>query len=99
MEAEEHLQRKTIYAVLCGILWEMKVANPDYPNFLNKDNPGFHTLHITLDNLFKSPCSDGIGSTSSHAEGISREEENALWDTGALNVDSSMGLLLAVFYY
>ena len=32
---------KTVYALLCGILREMRVANPEYPNFLNKDDPGF----------------------------------------------------------
>ena len=25
---------KTVYALLCGILCEMRIANPDYPNFL-----------------------------------------------------------------
>ena len=84
---------KTSYA-LCGILREMRVANLDYPNFLNKDDPGFRTFYVTLDNLFKSLHSNGLGSTSSHAEVISREEETALWDTGVLNVESPMGLLL-----
>ena len=56
-----------VYALLCGILCEIRVANPEYPNFLNKDDPGFRTFHVTLDNLFKSLCSDCIGSTSSHA--------------------------------
>ena len=90
---------KTVYVLLCGILREMRVTNPNYPNFLNKDDPGFHTFHVTLDNLFKSLCSNGIDSTSSHAEGISREEENALWDKGVTNVESPMGLLCAAFYY
>ena len=70
---------KTVYALLFGILHEMKVAIPDYPNFLSKEDPSFHTFHVRLDNYWKSLRSDGIGSTSIHPEGISKDEENDLY--------------------
>ena len=44
-----------------------------------------------LDNLFKLLHSDGIGSTSSHAVGISKEEENAFWDYGSSKCPFSKG--------
>lgn len=87
---------RTIYALLCGILREMRAANADYPNFLNKDYAYFH---VSLDNLLRSLRKDGFVAASSHAEGISTDEENILWDSGVLNVDSPLGLLRAVFYY
>ena len=49
--------------------------------------------------MFKSLRSDGVGSTSAHTEGISKEEEDTLWQSGVLNVESSIGLLHAVFFY
>ena len=52
-----------------------------------------------LDNLFKSLRSDGVGSTSAHTEGISKEEEDTLWQSGVLNVESPIGLLHVVFLY
>ena len=90
---------KTVYALLCGILREMNVANSDYPNFLSKEDPSFRMFHVTLDNYFKLLRSDGIGSTSPHTEGISMDEENTLWDSGVLNVESPLGLLRAVLYF
>ena len=43
----------------------MRIHNPNYPNFLNKEDASFRTFHVTLDNLFKSLRSEGIGSNSS----------------------------------
>ena len=41
----------------------------------------------------------GVGATSKHTEGISREEEEPLWSTGTLNNCTFMGLLRVVFFY
>ena len=90
---------KTIYALLCGILREMRVKNHLYPNFLQKEDRDFATFHITLDNQFKSLCSDGVGSSSSQTEGISSEEEECLWSSWVLNVTTPTGLLRATFFY
>ena len=89
---------RSIYALLCGILREMRVQEPNYPNFLEKSNPVFSQFHITLDNLFKSLRSDGVGASSSHTEGISSKEEKLLWSSGGLNLTTPKGLLHATFY-
>ena len=44
-------------------------------------------------------CSDGVGAQSAHTETISSSEENELWASGVLNVDSLKGLLRCVFYF
>ena len=90
---------KTIMSLLSGILCSMRSSNPHYPNFMLKGNPDFVELHATIDNLFKSLRSKGIGATVGHTEPISTKEENQLWASGILNVDSPQGLLRCVFYY
>jgi hypothetical protein len=77
----------------------MRVNNPDYPNFLDKEDITFHTFHVTLDNLFKSLRSEGIGSSSSSTEGITSEEEEILWKFGIIGIDNPKALLRAVFFY
>jgi hypothetical protein len=68
------------------------------PTFFPKGDPEFHTLHTTIDNLFKCLCADGIGASLAHTESISKEEESQLWSSGVLNVDNPKGLLRSVFY-
>ena len=77
----------------------MRHENPSYPNFFNKNDPAFTSFQATLDNLFKSLRKDGIGAEASHAETITPDEEDTLWETGVLNIDTPKGLLRCVFYY
>ena len=76
----------------------MKSENPMYPNFLEKSNAVFAEFTTTIDNLFKNLRSSGIGATK-HTESISPEEEELLWTSKVLNVDTPLGLLRAVFFY
>ena len=77
----------------------MRIHNPNYPNFLNKEDTSFRTFHVTLDSLFKSLRSEGIGSNSSRTEGITNEEEDILWQSEVVSTDNPKGLLRAIFYY
>ena len=88
----------SIHSLLTGILRNMRENNPDYPNFLNKDNPVFRKFMVSLDNVFKSLRSSGIGAESKHTEGISNEEEDSLWTSDVLNDTSPDGLLRALFF-
>ena len=76
----------------------MRLLNSSYPNVFNKD-PAFTTFQVTLSNLFKCLRSEGVGAQSANTETISSEEENQLWASGVLNVDSPKGLLRSVFYF
>ena len=69
---------KSIYALLCGILRHMRGENPRYPNFLGKSDPEFSSFTRTLDNLFKSLQSKGVGATASATEALTPEEEDLL---------------------
>ena len=47
----------------------------------------------------KSLRADGIGANSLHTEGISSDEDNQLWTSGVLNMNTPKGLLRAVYFY
>ena len=89
---------RSIHSLLSGILRHMRAVNPNYPNFLEKNDTRFKKFMTVLDNLFKSLRSSGVGSEEKHTEGISSEEEDMLWSSGVLNDTTADGLLRAVFY-
>ena len=45
---------KTNQSLLGGILCSMRMENPKYPNFLDREDSSFTSFLLTLDNLFKS---------------------------------------------
>ena len=85
----------TLHQLLCGVLRHMRDCNPGCPNFLDKKDSRFRQLQGTLDAYFHNLHSEGIGR---HAETISTEEENQLWETGVLDINTPKGLQNAVFY-
>ena len=54
---------------------------------------------MTLDNVFRKLHENGIGAKVRHAEVITKDEENQLWDSGVIGTDSPRSLQNAVFYY
>lgn len=90
---------KTLQFLLSGILRHMKAQHAHYPNFMDKDDPSFRKFNVTLDNLLKSLRADGVGADSMQTETITSDEENQLWRSAVLNVDSPKGLLRCVFFY
>ena len=89
----------TIHQLLASLLRHMRNHNPDTPNFMDKKNTQFQGLHGTLDNVFRKLHENGIGAKVRHAEVITKDEENQLWDSGVIGTDSPRSLQNAVFYY
>ena len=58
------------------------------------ENPAFKPLHQTLENRFREHArfrelhAEGVGTTRRQAEIVAREEEELLWSSGAMGVDS-----------
>ena len=75
----------TLHSLMCGLLRHMRSINPECPNFLDKKDVRFQSLHKTLDALFNRLHSDGIGRQVKKADVISHDEERMLWDSGLLN--------------
>ena len=88
----------TLYQLLCGLLRYMRDHNPGCPNFLDKKDSRFRHFQGTLDAYFHKLHSEGVGRHTRHAETISSDEENQLWETGVLNTSTPKGLQNAVFY-
>ena len=88
---------KSLYILLAGILRHMRTLNKDCPNFLDTENKEFDKFHACLDNSFRQLRTDGFGSSSKHAEVLSKEEEALLWDKEVLGIGSPKQLLRAVF--
>ncbi len=76
----------------------MRSINPGCPNFLDKNDHRFTTLHKTLDSLFNKLHADGIGRKTKQAEILSAEDEKLLWNSGVLNTTTPRGLLNVTFY-
>ncbi len=88
---------KTIYLLLSGILRHARQVNTHAPNFLDKNNIKFQSLHAVLDNLFKELQKDGVAKDTKHAEIIAKEDEIKLWETNVIGTKNPKALLQAVF--
>ena len=66
---------------------------------MDKKNTHFKGLHGTLDNLHPKLHEKGKGTKVKHAEVITRDEENQLWDSGELGITNPRSLQNTVLYY
>ena len=76
----------------------MREANPNCPNFLNKQDTRFQSLQHTLDAHFHKLHSEGIGIQVKHTEIITKEDEPKLWTSGTMGVGTPKSLQNAAFY-
>ena len=79
----EHYPPCTLHQLLCGLLRHMREVNPCCSNFLNKKDARFRPLQRTMDAYFHNLHSQGLG--IKHAEIITPEEEEQLWESGITN--------------
>ena len=89
----------TIYQLLCGVLRHMKEVNPGCINFLNKKDPRFKQLQGTLDVLFHQLHSEGLGTKINSADVFTQEDEQKLWCSGVLSLDTPKSLQNAAFFH
>ena len=94
----EHYPPSSLHQLLCGLLRHMREINPNCPNFLDKKDVRFQQFHHSLDVHFNKLHSSGIGRQVNHAEVISKQEENKLWESGVLGDSDPKSLQNAVFY-
>ena len=89
----------TIYQLLLGLLRAMRSSCPQCPNFLDEKNSSFKEFHGTLDLHFRRLHEAGIGCRVKHAEVVTKNDEDRLWEVGVLGRDTPQTLLNAVFFY
>lgn len=88
----------TIHQLLCGVLRHMREVNPGCINFLNKKDPCFKQLQGTLDVLFHQLHSEGLGTKIKSADVFTQEDEQKLWNSGVLSLDTPKSLQNAAFF-
>ena len=77
----------------------MHAVAPDYPNFLDTNDSQFKVTHTIMDTYFRQLRMEGVGAVVKHANVISKEEENALWEQGVLGNDTPNVYCVLFFYY
>ena len=86
-----------IRSLLCGLNRALKENGATF-SILDKGNPAFRELHLTLDTVTSGLHRQGIGATRKNAPIISREHEVLFWEKGLLGYDSPKSLQRAVFF-
>lgn len=90
---------KMVYLLLCGLQCYMKEEKVCAMNIFDRNNPDFKRLYYTCDNYFWELRANGVGSQSRPTEVLTPADEEKLWQTGVLSVETPKGLLNAVFFY
>ena len=72
--------------------------SPRAPNIIEQKNPDFKDLHGTVDSVFRSLRTEGVGTEVKHAPVVTKEQENLLWEHIVVDLSTPLGLLWAIFY-
>ena len=89
----------TLYQLLAGLLRYARSKNKECPNFLDKKDTCFAELTGTCESVTRQLCEQGVGANVKHAEIITPEEEEQLWNSGVVGIYCRRALVRAVFYY
>ena len=89
----------TIYNIVTGIQRYLReeCGRPEV-NFMAPQSLNFSEFRSTLDAVMKTLSAQGHGVVS-HAENLSVDDEEKLWNSGAINKTTSKGLSYGVFFY
>ena len=88
----------TLDCLLSGLYRHTRKLNPYAVNFMDEKDGAFVGLRGVRDNIARQRREEGIGASVKHAEAVSRDEEEKLWKSGLLSVDTPRGLANAVFF-
>ncbi|XP_064387890.1 zinc finger MYM-type protein 2-like [Halichondria panicea] len=89
---------KTIDLLLAGIRRHMTSVDPILPNFFDENDYRFDGLRGTRDTVSRQLREDGVGSSVKHAEVITYEEEDKLWDREVLGSSTPKCLFSTIFF-
>ena len=88
----------TLYQLLAGLLRYAHSKNKECPNFLDKDTC-FAELTGTCESVARQLREQGVSANVKHAEIITPEEEQQLWNSGVVGIYCPRALVHAIFYY
>ncbi|KAI8496541.1 hypothetical protein Bbelb_258400 [Branchiostoma belcheri] len=91
---------KTLYLIVSAILRHFREDLKRHDvNFLDKTDSRFAEFRKALDARMKELTAQGIGVTKKQADPLTTEDENCLWEKGAISTKTSQGLSYGVFFY
>lgn len=93
---EEYTPR-SLYFILSGLQRHLHQVRPSEDLNIFQ-NAFFKPLKNVCDSLFKKLHSKGIGTETKATTVISASEEDKLWESGVINMDTPQGLLRGFFY-
>ena len=88
---------RSLSSILAGLQRHMQSTSP-YSLKIQDTEGDFKPLHVLLENLYKELHEQGIGAVKAQARLVTLEEEDTLWNTGAIGSQSPLSLINAVFY-
>ena len=83
---------------LAGLQQHIRKLNPSEEMSILHDVV-FKPLKNVCDSVFKHLHAKVIGTKTKVTEVITQKEEDTLWESGVINLDTPIGLLYAVFFY
>ena len=89
----------TIYLLLAGLLRYARSKTRDCPNFMDKKDGRFYELSGTCESVARKLRVQGVGANVKHAQVVTPEEEDQLWNSGTIGIFNPKVLLRAVFFY
>ena len=90
---------RSIHLILAGIQRTVLEVSPDSPRFFDQSDNTFRGLRQSCDTMYQELRSQGIRMEVNHTPIINMNEEQKLWDTSVLSVNSPVRLQRAVFFY
>ena len=76
----------------------MRNINPDCPNFIDKKDNHFKSLHRSMDSYFHNLHSNSIRRHMKHAKSLSKEDEQKIWQSGVMETSTPRSLQNAAFF-
>ena len=68
-------------------------------NIFNKDDQKFFKFYEALDSKMRELTHEGLGIKVKHADFILPEEEEKLWESKVINLETAQGLLNGIYFY
>lgn len=85
---ERKFPSSTLDCLLSGLYRHARKLNPYAANFIDKKDAAFAGLRGVRDNLAGQRREEGIGASVKHTEAMNRQEEEKLWKSSVLSVDT-----------
>ena len=89
---------RSIYLLLAGLQRRIRQANPKESINIFTD-AAFKELRNVCDSVFKRLHQKGVGSETKSTPVLTQLEEDKLWESGVLYLNTPIGLLRSVFFY